>query len=145
MRVSGDVMGKPDAEGEVLAGQDATLLRMVYGAQAAQIIYVAAKVEIDRFALTELGQCLRSDHSRSLQARILFNSEVLWPIWGGLLDTIRTGRSGAVSAYGIPFYEYLQQHSDVGKLFDRTMSDAIRYRVEPALDAYDFSRFRKVV
>jgi hypothetical protein len=181
-------MGKPDAEGEALAGQHATLLRMVYGAQAAQIIYVAAKVEIadllasgprtsadlaaattvdeltlrrllrglvslgvcsevelDRFALTELGQCLRSDHSRSLQARILFNSEVLWPIWGGLLDTIRTGRSGAVSAYGTPFYEYLQQYSDIGKLFDRTMADAIGYRVEPALDAYDFSHFRKVV
>jgi hypothetical protein len=42
-------------------------------------------------------------------------------------------------------YEYLQQHSDIGKLFDRTMADAIRYRVESALDAYDFSRFRKVV
>ena len=39
-------MSKPSAEGEVLAGQHADLLRMVYGAQAAQIIYVAAKLEV---------------------------------------------------------------------------------------------------
>src|SRR6266498_4047788 len=181
-------MSKPSAEGEVLAGQHADLLRMVYGAQAAQIIYVAAKLEVadllapgprasadlvalttideltlrrllrglvslgicaevesDRFALTQLGECLRSDHPQSLQARVLFNSEVLWPIWGALLDTIQSGNSGAVQAFGVQFYDYLQLRPEIGKLFDRTMADAIQYRVEPALASYDFSRFRKVV
>jgi len=181
-------MSQPADEAEALARQHAILLRMVYGAQVAQILYVATKLELvellasgprtttnlaaativgevalrrllrglvslgvlseidsDRFALTELGEFLRSDHPQSLQARILFNSEVLWPIWGELLDTFRTGNSGAVSVFGMSFYDYLQQHSDIGTLFDRTMADAIRYRVEPALEAYDFSRFRKVV
>jgi hypothetical protein len=175
-------------EGEGPTREQASLLRMVYGAQAAQVIYVAAKfaladllasgtqdsselakaasideptlrrllrglvslgicseVELDRFALTEMGQYLRSDHPQSLQARVLFNSEVLWPIWGALLDTIRTGNSGAVQAFGMPFYDYLQLQPEIGKLFDRTMADAIRYRVEPALASYDFSRFRKIV
>jgi hypothetical protein len=161
---------------------------MVYGAQVAQIIYVAAKLGIpdllaataqrsielasatkidertlrrvirglvalgvccemepDRYALSELGQFLRSDHPRSLHARILFNTEVLWPIWGRLLDTTRTGNSGALLALGMPFYEYLQERPEVGTLFDRTMADAIRYRVEAALQSYDFSGFRKVV
>jgi SAM-dependent methyltransferase len=92
-----------------------------------------------------MGQYLRSDHPQSLQARVLFNSEVLWPIWGALLDTVRSGKSGAVQAFGMPFYDYLKLRPEVGKLFDRTMADAVRYRVEPALASYDFSRFRKVV
>ena len=166
----------------------AHLLRLVYGGQVAQIIYVAAKlglpdllaagtrttsqlaaatsieestlhrvlrgltalgvcceVEPKRYMLSELGHFLRSDHPRSLRARTLFNTEVLSPIWGRMLDTTRTGASGALAALGMPFYEYLQQHPETGELFDRTMADAIRYRVQAALKAYDFSGFRKVV
>jgi len=102
-------------------------------------------MEPERYKLSELGQFLRSDHPRSLRARILFNVEVLSPIWGQMLDTTRTGASGALAALGMSFYEYLQQHPNAGELFDRTMADAIRYRVEAALEAYDFARFRKVV
>jgi SAM-dependent methyltransferase len=166
----------------------AQVLRLVYGAQVAQIIYVAAMLRVpdllatgsqtaselatataidertlrrllrglialdlccesgpERYMLSELGQFLRSDHPRSLHARILFNTQVLSPIWGRMLDTTRTGASGALAALGAPFYEYLQRHAELGELFDRTMADAIRYRVEGALDAYDFSGFRKVV
>jgi len=164
------------------------LLRMVYGAQMAQIIYVAAKQQIPDllrdepksardvavaarvdesalqrvlcglvaldicrevdsglYGLGDLGELLRLDHPRSLYARILFNTEVLGPIWNRLVDTTRTGASGAKAALGTSFYEYLQTHPDIGGLFDRTMADAIRYRVEAALDAYDFSDFHTVV
>ncbi len=166
----------------------AQVLRLVYGAQVAQIIYVAAtlgvpdllaagsrttselatataideqtlrrmlrglialglccELEPECYTLSELGQFLRADHPRSLRARILFNTEVLSPIWGRMLDTTRTGASGALGALGMPFYEYLQEHPEIGELFDRTMADAIRYRVQGALEAYDFSDFRKVV
>ena len=121
---------------------------MAYGAQAAQVLYVAARLALadllatgpgdscelaikanldervlrrllrglvslgvcsevgfGRFALTEIGEYLRSDHPQSLQARILFNGEVLWPIWGELLGTVRSGSSGAVRAFGMPFCE----------------------------------------
>ena len=166
----------------------AQVLRLVYGAQVAQIIYVAATLgvpdllaagsrttrelatataigeqtlrrvlrglialglccesEPERYMLSEIGQFLRSDHPRSLRARILFNTEVLSPIWGRMLDTTRTGASGALAALGMPFYEYLQQHPEIGELFDRAMADAVRYRVAGALEAYDFSGFRKIV
>jgi precorrin-6B methylase 2 len=168
--------------------QHAQLLRLIYGGQVAQIIYVAVKVEVpellaagsrttselatataiekrtlrrvlralialglccevepERYVLSELGQFLRSDHPRSLRARIILNTEVLSPIWGRMLDTTRTGASGALAALGVPFYEYLQRNPEAGALFDRTMADAIRYRVQAALEACDFSVFRKVV
>lgn len=181
-------MAYSQTEGEAQGGSHGRLLRMVYGSQVAQIIYVAAKLGIpdllaasaqtpgelaaatkseestlrrllrglmalgicseaepERYTLNELGQFLRSDHPHSLHARILFNTEVLSPIWSRLLDTTRTGAPGALAALGMPFYEYLQQRPEIGELFDRTMADAIHYRVQAAIEAYDFSCFRKVV
>jgi len=122
--------------------EERTLRRVLRGLIALGFLF---EMEPGRYKLSELGQFLRSDHPRSLRARILFNVEVLSPIWGRMLDTTRTGASGALGALGMPFYEYLQQHPEAGELFDRTMADAIRYRVEAALEAYDFSRFGKIV
>ena len=122
--------------------EERTLRRVLRGLMALDL---CLETEPERYTLTERGQFLRSDHPRSLRARILLNVEVLSPIWGRMLDTTRTGESGALSVLGVPFYEYLQLHPEAGGLFDRTMADAIRYRVEVALEAYDFSRFRKVV
>jgi hypothetical protein len=122
--------------------EERTLRRVLRGLIALGLCF---EVEPEHYKLSELGQFLRSDHPRSLRARIFFNVEVLSPIWGRMLDTTRTGASGALTALGMPFYEYLQNHPEAGELFDRTMTDAIRYRVEAALEAYDFSRFRKIV
>lgn len=166
----------------------AHVLRLVYGAQVAQIIYVATQLgvpdllagesrtaaelatatavdeqtlrrmlrglvalglckelEPEGYALSDCGQFLRADHPRSLRARTIFNTEVLSPIWGRMLDTTRTGTSGALAVLGMPFYEYLRKSPEIGELFDCTMAEAIHYRVQSALDVYDFSRFRKVV
>jgi O-methyltransferase domain len=171
-----------------LPSHQADMLRMLYGAQTAQVIYVAARlgvadlladgprastelapvagvdesilrrvlrglvslglcveIEGDRFALAEMGQYLRSDRPDSLRPRALFNGEVLFPLWGDLLNTVRTGESGSLRVFKMPLYEYFAQHPEVGGLFDRTMASAARYRLGPAVAAYDFSRFRTIV
>lgn len=171
-----------------VADPQATLLRLVYGAQAAQVIYVAAKLGLadqltegvrsgaelaaaagvdaatlrrvlrslaslgvlvetapDRFGLTEMGQSLRSDRPDSLQPRAIWNTEVMLPLWGSLLHTLRTGESGAAHVLGMPLYEYLAAHPDTGALFDRTMATYAHYRLGPVVAAYDFSRFHSIV
>jgi len=108
-----------------LSSHQVDMLRMLYGAQTAQVIYVAAKlgvadlltdgprtstelagaagvdesvlrrvlrglvslglcleIEGDRFALTEMGQYLRSDRSDSLRPRAMF---------GEVLDLLENG------------------------------------------------------
>jgi len=45
----------------------------------------------------------------------------------------------------MPFYEYLVKEPQVGSLFDRTMAAEVRYRHRPAVDAYDFGQFKRVV
>lgn len=178
---------EPNPQGGI-TGPQAALLRLAYGAQATQVVYVAAKLGLadllkdgpqtatdlaatadvdvvilrrilralvslevftettgDRFALSEVGQYLRSDRPDSVQARAIWNGEVLHPVWGELLHTVRTGESGAQRVLGMPIYEYLAAHPEVGARFDRTMASAALFRLRPAVAAYDFSQCRTIV
>jgi hypothetical protein len=164
------------------------LLRLAFGAQVAQVVYVAAKLGLadlltdgplnvselaaaagaepavlrrvlrslsslgvvaqlpdDRFSLTDMGDYLRSDRPDSVQPRAIFNAEVLQPLWGELLHSLRTGDSGVERVLGMPMYEYYAAHPEVGALFDRTMASYARYRVGPAVAAYDFGQFGTIV
>jgi hypothetical protein len=181
------VVRAPDPPGGV-SGPQAELLRLTYGALAAQVVYVAAKLGLadllrdgprtaadlataagvdaallrrflralvslgvlvepasDRFALTAAGQCLRADREDSLQPRAIFNTEVLQPLWGELLHTLRTGESGAARVLGMSHFAYFAAHPEVGALFDRVMASAARQRLRPAVAAYDFGRFGTIV
>ncbi len=178
---------EPDPRGAV-PGPMADLLRLAYGAQAAQLVYVVAKLGLadllkdgpvatadlaaaagvdaallrrvlrglvslgvlaeaagDHFALTEMGKYLRSDRPDSVRPRAIFNTEVLQPGWTELLHTLRTGESGTERALGMPLYDYLTAHPAIGAEFDRTMASEARYRLGPAVAAYDFSRFGTIV
>lgn len=164
------------------------LLRLAFGAQAAQVIYVAAKLGLadllkdrpratadlaaasdadaavlrrllrnlvslgvctelagDRFALTAMGEYLRTDRPDSVQPRAILNTEVLQPLWGELLHTVRTGASGASRVLGMSLWEYLGSHPETGAIFDRTMASYTRQRVGVAVAAYDFGQFGTIV
>jgi hypothetical protein len=165
-----------------------SLIRLLFGAQATQLAYVMAKlqladllrdgarstaelasatqtdaqalqrllrgltslglcteVEPATFALTASGAYLRSDVPGSLHARAMLNGEVFFPLWGDLLQTVRTGQGAAARVLGAPFYQYLAEHPDMRAVFDRTMASAALSRLQPAVAAYDFSRFHTVV
>ena len=177
----------PDPPGGV-TGPQAELLRLAYGALAAQVVYVAAKLDLadllkdgpraaadlaaaagvdvailrrflralvslgvfaevvgDRFMLTEVGQYLRTDRADTVQPRAVLNTEVLQPVWGELLHTLRTGVSATARVYGMPLYQHVAANPEIGALFDRTMASAARFRLGPAVAAYDFGRFGTIV
>lgn len=168
----------------------APLLRAAFGAQTAQILYVAAKlaladqlydnpqtpvdlartldidaralervlrglvslgvceeIEGTRFALTSLGEYLRTDHSDSIQPRIILNTEVHAALWADMLTTMKTGESASQRVFGMPFYDYLSRNTTVGSLFDRTMTSAgwVRYRLQSTVEAYNFGQFATIV
>jgi SAM-dependent methyltransferase len=168
----------------------APLLQAAFGAQSAQVLYVAAKLGLadlicdghrtpaeiahsltadeaavrrvlrglvtlgvchesadGDFRLTTLGDFLRSDHPDSVQSRIILNGEVHYALWADILATVRTGESASDRVFGTPFYEHLVRHPDVGAVFDRAMTSTggVRYRFRPAVAAYDFGRFDRIV
>ena len=168
----------------------APLLHAAFGAQTAQILYIAAKLGLadlirdghrtatalagvlgadavalrrvlrglvalgvcderddSQFELTPLGEYLRADHPDSVQSRVILNGEVHYALWVDILATVRTGESASQRVFGVPFYDHLTQHPEVGSVFDRAMTSAgwIRYRFRPAVEAYDFGQFSRIV
>jgi SAM-dependent methyltransferase len=173
---------------EFLPPTQAVLFKAAYGAQIAQVLYVAAKLGIadqlthsdqtahelastlrvnesalqrilrglvgvgaceetsgGRFRLTSMGEYLRQDHPGSMCARLLLNGEVHYRLWTEILETVRSGEPASPRSLGMPFYGYLANNPEVGRLFDRTMASAVQYRHRPTVEAYNFGQYRVIV
>ncbi|MBV9358924.1 MAG: methyltransferase [Chloroflexi bacterium] len=98
-----------------------------------------------RFALTALGATLRSDGPDSVRDWALYvGAQEPWAAWGRLRETVLTGQSGFVLAHGMPTYQYLAQHPQLGAPFDRWMTRQSDQHNDAVVAAYDFSAFRSV-
>ncbi|MEZ4503210.1 MAG: methyltransferase [Dehalococcoidia bacterium] len=61
-----------------------------------------------RYALTELGELLRSDHPNSARrGAIFYGSPFIYDAWGHLLDSVRTGESAFEVAHGSNLFAYV--------------------------------------
>lgn len=120
-----------------------TLYRLL---RALASIGVFTEVEHNSFALTPLGDCLRSDVPVSLRALAsLLGSDMYLQTFDHMLEAVQTGISPFEPTFGQTMYSYLGQHPDEGALFDMGM-DSISSMVNPVvLAAYDFSSIRTIV
>jgi SAM-dependent methyltransferase len=99
-----------------------------------------------RFALTSLGELLRSDEHTSLRGMVMFlESPFLRSAWTNLLESVRTGDAAFDGVHGTNLFGYLRNHPDDAVVFDQGMSGVSRLLTAAILDVYDFSRFGSVV
>jgi hypothetical protein len=104
---------------------------------------VLAEADDVRFALTPLGEPLRSDHPDSLQTlAILYGSPWMWRPFGELYDAVVTGERAFERAFGLPFFEYMDCHEDDAAVYNAEMSAGLPLDL---LDVYDFSSFHTIV
>ena len=66
------------------------------------------------FGLTPPAACLRSDAPGSLRASGIVMGELLYPAWGQLLDSLRTGRPSFERVFGSEFFAHLAAHPELG-------------------------------
>jgi hypothetical protein len=98
------------------------------------------------FALTPVGELLRSDHPNSMRASMLFQgSPTHWASWGSLIHSVRTGGSAFEHVHGKPFFEYCKDDLDAAARFNNAMSSGTGAPSQAVADAYDFSSVRKLV
>jgi hypothetical protein len=102
--------------------------------------------EEHRFALTAVGEFLRSDVSGTHAPMAeLVGRPYFRQAWGDLIHTVRTGVTAFDHAHGKNVWEYRTERPDEERIFDRSMATATERFAEAVLDACDFGRFQHIV
>lgn len=97
-----------------------------------------------RFALTPLGELLRSDHGTSLRGLAdHFGSHFHRAAWSHLYESVRTGEPAFELAHGEPQFDYYRTHPEAAAVFDAAMT-SVASAIYATLEAYDFGRFGTV-
>jgi hypothetical protein len=101
---------------------------------------VLAEQEDGRFALTPVGEWLRSDIPGSRRAwALLINGPMVEKTWGELLYSVRTGEVAFEHAFGMNAFEYMSRHPEELKTFNEAMTGVTTQTAVAVAAAYDFS------
>lgn len=100
-----------------------------------------------RFALTEMGHCLRSDVPGSVRGLTLWTGEEWhWRAWGQLLHTVRTGEMAFRHVHdGKDTWGYLDGDPAAAESFDKAMTANAVNSHTAIIPAYDFAGSRTVL
>jgi hypothetical protein len=92
-----------------------SLYRLLRTLVSLDIVSVGAN---QRFALTTLGEALKSDAPGLARPGIMsLVSKRSWRAWEALPQAIETGQTGMEIAWGMPLFEYLTQHPEEAVYF----------------------------
>jgi hypothetical protein len=107
---------------------------------------VVAELEDRHFALTPLGEFLRSDVPGSQRgwATMVGMPFHRYP-WTDLYKTVRTGESAFDRVHGKEVFDYLAEHPEDAAVFDAAMSSISTSVTASIVEAYDFGRFGTIV
>ena len=123
---------------------DATSLHRVMRMLAGQGVF--AEEPDGRFSSTSLGDLLQSANPLGVHDWAIYaGSAAPWAAWGQLTNSLRTGEPGFVLAHGMPTYEYLPLHPELGASFDRWMTNQSRHHNQAIVSVFDFSVYRCIV
>jgi hypothetical protein len=99
-----------------------------------------------KFELTPLGAMLRSNVPGSMRGFALMMIEKYnWDSWQELTYSITTGGVALEKALGMKAFEFLEHHPEHARIFGESMSSLSASEQPAIVQAYDFSRFKKIV
>ena len=101
--------------------------------------------DAQRFALTPLGESLRTGAPGSARSTLIAFGGTFWHGWEEILYSLETGNTGFDKAHGMPLFEYLRQHPAEASHFSEAMVGFHGDEPPAVARAYDFSRFKNVV
>jgi len=97
------------------------------------------------FEVTPTGALLAADAPQSLRAWTIWWGKHLWPVWGQLLYSVRTGHSARKWLLGTDGFEHLQIDPEAAAIFNRAAGELTRLAAERIVGAYDFSGLARIV
>ena len=99
----------------------------------------------DKFALTELGDALRSDAPGSARSTILAMGTWMWKAFGEFQYSLETGKTAMEKVFGMPVFDYLAQHPKESAQFSEAMVGIHGPEPPAVAEAYDFSSVGSIV
>lgn len=112
--------------------------------RALTTINICRELENESFEMTEMGERLGATAPGSLKFWAVWWGEYLWPVWGNLAYSIRTGKSARSLLTKQEGFDHLDQNAEAADAFNRAMQELTRLATTDILDAYDFSGFKRV-
>ncbi len=99
-----------------------------------------------RFALTPLGEALKSDAPGCARSTLrTFGSVAFTRAFENIAWSLQTGKTGFEKAYGMPVFDYFASHPAEAALFSETMVGFHGNEPPAVAAAYDFSVFETIV
>ncbi len=99
-----------------------------------------------RFALTPVGELLRTDVPGSMRAIATYVCDPWsWKAWGDLAGSVRSGQPAFDHVFGEGVFDYLGKHPDESATFNEGMTGFSQQAAAAMLKAYDFAPFNTIV
>ncbi len=106
---------------------------------------VLTEDEQERFDLTPVGACLRSDATDSMRAAALLWGGRPQLAWMRLLQCVQTGKPAFARVFGSDPFSHMTEHHEDADIFDRGMAALTQHTATAVAAAYDFSQFGEIV
>jgi len=106
---------------------------------------IFAEEDSGRFVMTPMADKLRKESDKSLWAAAIMMGEEHYTAWGRLIDGVRTGKTSFNLQYGEGVFDYFEKHPEPARIFHRAMTELTSQTHVAAIEAYDFSQFRKLI
>jgi hypothetical protein len=99
-----------------------------------------------RFALTPLGEAMKSDAPGAARATLLsLAGPIFWQAFGEYMYSLETGKTAFEKVFGMPAFDYLARHPEDAANFTQAMIGVHGEEPAAVAAAYDFSGFGTVV
>ena len=136
----------PRSSDELAAAADADPRSLHRLLRALAAVGVLCEEDDRRFALTELGEAIRSDAPEGIAGWAAFVGRPShWQAWGDLLHSVRTGENAFRHVHGTDVWSYRAERPEESEVFDRAMMTLTRRSNRALVEAYDFRRFGTIV
>jgi SAM-dependent methyltransferase len=106
---------------------------------------VFAETDLGTFALTPMGDFLRSSQAGSYRATALLFAGPMMAAWDELLYAVQTGKPTFERALGADPFRYMAAHPEEAAIFNDAMTSGSTHTARGVPAAYDFSSFTTVV
>lgn len=134
---------RTSADLAAVTGTDAAALHRLL--RALVTLDVCREREDGSFAITPLGSLLGTDNAGSLRSWAIWWGSHLWPVWGNLLSSVRTGHSARSLLTGTEGFAHLDRDPEAAAVFNGALVELTRLACANIVQAYDFSRLKQIV